>query len=905
MKEKRKRVLGIILICVWVSFAQVIAFASENTRSQMVMSENGYSLIKQFEGCRLTAYKAVSTETYYTIGWGHYGSDVYKGMTITQAQADAYLVQDVASSQTAVNTFLNKNGISIGQNQYDALVSFTYNLGNVWVSTSTFQLKTILKNGYQNYTDSQIRTAFTNWNKSGGNVLAGLTRRRNAEADLFLTGKGETTDACSCSDSYAGNYTVTTSQLPLTIRSGHGSSYGKVGSIPKGTTVYVSKANGSWAHVTYNGISGYCSMEYLSKQEIPKPSNPTISKNQDWYDLNDTIEITAYADNATKYYMSMYKDDQKIVEEYVEGGKYVLKASVYGTGKYSAYFSGINDAGYVDTPWVDCYVVGEPEYAYIQASAKTYNLSDTVTLSLSAGHTKWQVIGIDKIGTGRIITENTGETYSIAASKLGAGKYSSYFSAYNGSGYTDTSAVEFSILCDNHSYTSEITKQPTCTTTGEKVFTCTVCGESRTETILATGHQHTEIRNAKSATAEQDGYTGDTYCKDCNTKLSSGTVIKKLSVTGKASLSEVTAGNSVTITATASGGKSGYTYSFLIHNLETDKWFRVAEFGKSNQYVWTASGSGNREFFAEVKDSDGTVIRSEAVKVTVKAKSVPLSVSGKVSAAEVTSGKTVTISANAAGGTGSYTYSFLIHNLENDTWYRWSFDKNAQHVWTASGSGNREFFAEAKDSAGTVIRSSAMKVTVKKTATPLTITGKVSAAQVSAGNTVTISASAAGGTGSYTYSFLIHNLENDSWYRWAFDKNAQYVWTASGSGSREFFAEAKDSAGTVVRSAAMKVTVASGSTGTLQIQASADKNQVTVGSAVTVKALATGGSGSYTYSFLVHNQANDSWYRFGDFAAASSYTWTAGNAGTREFFVEVKDGNGTVVRSSAVIVNVK
>ena len=72
-----------------------------------------------------------------------------------------------------------------------------------------------------------------------------------------------------------------------------------------------------------------------------------------------------------------------------------------------------------------------------------------------------------------------------------------------------------------------------------------------------------------------------------------------------------------------------------------------------------------------------------------------------------------------------------------------------------------------------------------------------------------------------------------------------------------------------------------------------------------INASATGGTGNYTYSFLVHNLANDSWYRFGDFAAASSYTWTAGSAGTREFFVEVKDGNGTVVRSSAVIVDVK
>ena len=553
-------------------------------------------------------------------------------------------------------------------------------------------------------------------------------------------------------------------------------------------------------------------------------------------------------------------------------------------------------------------VAEPPSYTSINTDKKVYSLSDTVKIIVNAEHVAGGAVGIDKIGVGRVITEDTGMTYSIEASKLGAGKYSAYFTLWNSvhMGNIDTSRVEFTIECDNHSYTSEITKQPTCTTTGEKVFTCTVCRASRTETILATGHQHTEIRNAKPATAEQDGYTGDTYCKDCNTKLSSGTVIKKLSVTGKASLSEVTAGSSVTITATASGGKAGYTYSFFIHNLETDKWFRVAEFGNSNQYIWTASESGEREFFAEAKDSAGTVVRSKAIKVTVKAKSVPLSISGKVSTSEVTSGKTVTISVNATGGAGDYTYSFLIHNLENDSWYRWAFDKSAQHVWTASGSGSREFFAEVKDAAGTVVRSSAMKVTVKSAQIPLAITGKVSASQVAAGKTVTISANATGGAGSYTYSFLIHNLENDIWYRWEFDKSAEHVWTASGSGNREFFAEAKDSAGTVVRSTAMKVMVGNGSSeGILQITASADKNQVVSGETITIQATATGGSGSYTYSFLVHNLANDSWYRFGDFTEASSYVWNAGSAGTREFFVEAKDGNGTVVRSSAVTIVVR
>lgn len=94
---------------------------------------------------------------------------------------------------------------------------------------------------------------------------------------LYLPGTSYTyesssnSDSCNCSDSYAGNYTCT-SNSTLNIRSGHGSGYSVIGSIPSGATVYVSKADGSWAHVSYNEVNGYASMQYLSK--IPDTHNP-------------------------------------------------------------------------------------------------------------------------------------------------------------------------------------------------------------------------------------------------------------------------------------------------------------------------------------------------------------------------------------------------------------------------------------------------------------------------------------------------------------------------------------------------------------------------------------------------------------------------------------------------------
>ncbi len=136
----------------------------------MKTSLNGLSLIKQFEGCRLQAYKAVPTEQCYTIGYGHYGSDVTPGMTITQEQADAYLAQDITKYEKSVNA----TGLKLNQNQFDALVSFTYNCGSG-------NLKKLITGRSLD----QIADAMLSYNKAAGQVLAGLTRRRQAEHDLF------------------------------------------------------------------------------------------------------------------------------------------------------------------------------------------------------------------------------------------------------------------------------------------------------------------------------------------------------------------------------------------------------------------------------------------------------------------------------------------------------------------------------------------------------------------------------------------------------------------------------------------------------------------------------------------------------------------------------------------------
>lgn len=85
----------------------------------------------------------------------------------------------------------------------------------------------------------------------------------------------------------------------------------------------------------YSSLWGFVTPNYT----ISAPVNPQISKNQYWYDIKDRIELTAYADGATSYFMSIFKDGNKIISQSVEGGRYAFDASSYGYGNYSAYFS--------------------------------------------------------------------------------------------------------------------------------------------------------------------------------------------------------------------------------------------------------------------------------------------------------------------------------------------------------------------------------------------------------------------------------------------------------------------------------------------------------------------------------------------------------------------------------------
>lgn len=146
----------------------------------MKLNKEGADLIKEFEGCKLKAYQCSAKK--WTIGFGNTfyedGSPVLPGHAITQQKAEQLF-------ELIANEFADKVAklvtTKVNENQFGALVSFAYNCGIV-----NLQKSTLLKKVIANHNDPSIRAEFMKWNKAAGKVLAGLTRRREAEANLYF-----------------------------------------------------------------------------------------------------------------------------------------------------------------------------------------------------------------------------------------------------------------------------------------------------------------------------------------------------------------------------------------------------------------------------------------------------------------------------------------------------------------------------------------------------------------------------------------------------------------------------------------------------------------------------------------------------------------------------------------------
>jgi lysozyme len=143
----------------------------------MQISNKGLELIKFYEGLELEAYKCAAGVLTIGYGWTH---DVKEGDTITEERAEELLREGIVQYENAVDDLVD---VPLEQHQFDALVSWVYNLGKANLAASTL-LKKVNAQEYD-----EVPEQIKRWNKAGGKVLEGLTKRRESEAKLWSTGE--------------------------------------------------------------------------------------------------------------------------------------------------------------------------------------------------------------------------------------------------------------------------------------------------------------------------------------------------------------------------------------------------------------------------------------------------------------------------------------------------------------------------------------------------------------------------------------------------------------------------------------------------------------------------------------------------------------------------------------------
>ena len=270
-----------------------------------------------------------------------------------------------------------------------------------------------------------------------------------------------------------------------------------------------------------------------------------------------------------------------------------------------------------------------------------------------------------------------------------------------------------------------------------------------------------------------------------------------------------------------------------------------------------------------------------------------------ITAAKTEADKTVTFTAEAAGGKEGYTYKFIVYNKTTGTWgLVQNYSSKNTCTWTKGSAGDRYFYVDVKDAAGNVVRSEALNVKIEATAPKVTLTG--SSETVNAGAKLTLTAQTTLGSGC-TYKFIIFNPATNQWFKLQdFSSSNTFTWTAGSDGTRLFYVDVKDADGNVTRSKALNVTIGNGSANWLSVKATVSSNTSKTGDKITFTAEGVGGKAGYTYKMVVYNKTTKIWGLVQNFSSNNTITWTAGSAGDREFYIDVKDADGNVARSTVM-----
>ena len=294
-------------------------------------------------------------------------------------------------------------------------------------------------------------------------------------------------------------------------------------------------------------------------------------------------------------------------------------------------------------------------------------------------------------------------------------------------------------------------------------------------------------------------------------------------------------------------------------------------------------------------------INGSWTKVEKKADDIKITFSADTVSAKV--GSEVKLTAQASGGSGNYTYKFIISD-NSGNWYKIrDYARSNTCTWRPGAAGNKTLYVDVKDSAGAYQRA-ALPIEVKKVNEKLSVKLAVSpSGTAKVGSEVKLTAQASGGSGNYTYKFILSD-NNGNWYKIRdYAKSNTCTWIPGAAGNKTLYVDVKDSAGAYQRvELPIQVTKQAEK---LSVKLTASPfGTAKVGSEVKLTAQATGGSGNYLYDFLVCSPDNN-WYRLRDYEKTGTFLWVPKTVGNTMLYVDAVDSEGNYRRESLSILVTK
>ncbi|MDE5557721.1 MAG: glycoside hydrolase family protein [Ruminococcus sp.] len=465
--KKMMVIISILLMLVCnlnIDIYNLDVHASTKTNvSNLSPVDSTYTFIKSVEGYASECFWDVKQ---WTIGYGNkcpyaHTSNGVRGQkgghTISEAEA-----RNLFSSKLSgyVNTLKsNCSGLSMTQNQFDALLSATYNHGNV----NNCPLKYYLQG---KLTESEARTQYYEWYINKGTAdEKGLRNRRKKEADLFFKDEPDPNPP-----TYSN---LTTNKTMIAI--GEEITFTASSDLATGYTIGVDNKNGrcitqemsnGQLTLTFNEagsygayVTSYNSVGYVDSNWISfivydtTPMSSELLADKYIAKVGEEITFTASSDLASAYWIGIDNTSGRYLTQEMPNGQLTLTFNE--AGSYGAYVTSLNSLGYVDSQWINFTIYDSaPTYSILEANKVKIAIGEEITFTASSDLASAYWIGIDN-ETERYITQ---EMYNgkLTLTFDKAGNYGAYVTSLNALGYTDSAWINFTV------YSSAVTKSELC-----------------------------------------------------------------------------------------------------------------------------------------------------------------------------------------------------------------------------------------------------------------------------------------------------------------------------------------------------------------------------------------------------------------------------------------------------------